>query len=115
MVNIWEATWKNTKYGLEIIEFNADETQKLIEISRENDVTLNSTILITFVKARIDAVGRFEDKLKVATAVDARKRLQVDCSDAVGFYAGGSFLEYNYREKSSIWDNTDFKPSLKIA
>ncbi|MGY5859989.1 MAG: condensation domain-containing protein [Candidatus Thorarchaeota archaeon] len=105
LVNIWEATWKNTEYGLEIIEFDEKETQKLIEVSRENKVTLNSAILVTFVKARFDAVGRFEDKIRVATTVDARTRLQVDCSGGVGFYAGGSFLNFNYREKSSIWDN----------
>ncbi|MGY5865346.1 MAG: condensation domain-containing protein [Candidatus Thorarchaeota archaeon] len=105
LVNIWEAIWKNTAYGLEIIEFDQEETQKLIEVSRENYATLNSTLLVTFVKARIDVVGRMSDKISVATAVDARKRLQVDCSDGVGFYACGSFLEFNYRERKSLWDN----------
>jgi NRPS condensation-like uncharacterized protein len=105
LVNIWEATWKNTEFGLEIIEFNEEETQKLVEISRINKVTLNSTILVTFVKARIDAVGREADKTSVATTVDARKRLLVDCSDGVGFYAGGSFLDFKYRDGKSLWDN----------
>ena len=105
LVDIWEGVWKNTEYGLEIIEFDQEETQKLIEVSRENYATLNSTLLVTFVKARIDAVGRMSDKISVATAVDVRKRLQVDCSEGVGFYAGGSFLEFNYKEKKSLWDN----------
>jgi hypothetical protein len=105
LVNIWEAVWKNTEYGLEIIEFSPEETQQLIEISRSEGVTLNSTLLVTFVKARHDAVGRDSDKMSVATTVDARKRLTVDCSEGVGFYAGGSFLEFKYREKKSLWDN----------
>jgi NRPS condensation-like uncharacterized protein len=105
LVNLWEAVWKNTEYGLEIIEFSPEETQQLIEVSRSEGVTLNSTLLVTFVKARHDAIGRDSDKMSVATTVDARKRLTVDCSDSVGFYAGGSFLDFNYREKKSLWDN----------
>ncbi|MFX0054632.1 MAG: hypothetical protein ACFFAX_07705 [Promethearchaeota archaeon] len=105
LVNIWEASWKNTSYGIEIIEFDKTETKRLIEVSRENDVTLNSALLIALVKARIDAVGPYDGKAKVATAVDARKRLRIDCSDAVGFYAGGSFMEFKYKENASLWDN----------
>ncbi len=105
LVNIWEAVWNNTEYGLEIIEFDEEETQKLIEVSRQEGATLNSTIIVTFVKARFDAIGRDSDKFSVATTIDARKRLTVDCSEGVGFYAGGSFLDFNYREKKSLWDN----------
>ncbi|MFW9925333.1 MAG: condensation domain-containing protein [Candidatus Thorarchaeota archaeon] len=105
LVNIWEAVWKNTEYGMEIIEFSPEETQQLIEVARIEGVTLNSTILVTFVKARHEAIGRDSDRMSVATTVDARKRLTVDCSGGVGFYAGGSFLEFNYREKKSFWDN----------
>ncbi len=105
LVNIWEAAWKKTSYGIEIIEFDEDETQRLVEVSRENDVTLNSTLLIALVKSRIDAIGSYDGKAKVATAVDARKRLQIDCSGAVGFYAGGSFTEFDFKGKSSLWDN----------
>ncbi|MFQ5834207.1 MAG: condensation domain-containing protein [Candidatus Thorarchaeota archaeon] len=105
LVNIWEAAWKNTSYGIEIIEFDEEETQRLVEVSRKNDVTVNSALLISLAKARIDAIGPYDGKAKVATAVDARKRLQVDCTNAVGFYAGGSFMEFDYKNKSSIWDN----------
>ncbi|MFX0107917.1 MAG: hypothetical protein ACFE7R_06525, partial [Candidatus Hodarchaeota archaeon] len=105
LVNIWEAAWKNTSYGIEFIEFDEEETQRLVKVSRENDVTLNSTLLVALAKARIDSVGPYDGKAKVATAVDARKRLRVDCSGAAGFYAGGSFMKFGYREDSSIWDN----------
>ncbi|MFW9912499.1 MAG: condensation domain-containing protein [Candidatus Thorarchaeota archaeon] len=105
LVNIWEASWKNTSYGIEIIEFDENETKGLVEVSRENVVTLNSTLLIALVKARIDAVGPYDGKAKVATAVDARRRLRIDCSDAVGFYAGGSFMEFKYKESAPLWDN----------
>ncbi|MFW9966338.1 MAG: hypothetical protein ACFFEA_04225 [Candidatus Thorarchaeota archaeon] len=105
LVNIWEASWKNTSYGIEIIEFDENETKRLVEVSRANNVTLNSTLLIALLKARIDAVGSYDGKAKVATAVDARRRLRIDCSDAVGFYAGGSFMEFKYKENASLCDN----------
>ncbi|MFW9959341.1 MAG: condensation domain-containing protein, partial [Candidatus Odinarchaeota archaeon] len=105
LVNVWEAFWKNAKYCIETIEFSKDETEKLIEIARQNGVTLNSTLLVAFVKARIDSVGPYGRKAKVATAVDARKRLRIDCSEAIGFYAGGSFAEFDYDNNKTFWDN----------
>jgi NRPS condensation-like uncharacterized protein len=105
LVNIWEAMWKDAEYCIEIIGFDEDETERLVKLSRENGVTLNSTLLVTLAKARIDTLGPYDGKAKVATAVDARKRLQVDCSDAVGFYAGGSFFEFDYKDGASLWDN----------
>ncbi len=103
--NVWEAFWKIFEYKIETIEFTEKETQRLVELSRENEVTLNSTLLIALLKSRIDAVGPYEGKAKVVTAVDARQRLQVDCTDAVGFYAGGSFTKFDYKDSKSFWDN----------
>jgi NRPS condensation-like uncharacterized protein len=105
LVQAWGAVWKNTRYGLEILEFDEDETRKLVEVSRENEVTLNSTILITVVQARHDVVKSTDTKIRIATAVDARQRLRIDCTDAVGFYAGGSFINFNIKQKESLWDN----------
>ncbi|MFW9920163.1 MAG: hypothetical protein ACFFED_11215, partial [Candidatus Thorarchaeota archaeon] len=57
------------------------------------------------VKSRIDAVGDYGRKINVATAVDARTKLRVDCSDSVGFYAGGSFAPFEYNQEISLWEN----------
>ncbi|MCK5239155.1 MAG: hypothetical protein KAR33_06385 [Candidatus Thorarchaeota archaeon] len=105
MLNIWESFWKNSDYCIETIEFDRNDTQKLVEVSRKNEVTLNSTLLIALQKARIEAVGPYNGKTKLGTAVDTRQRLRVDCSDAVGYYAGSSIVQYKYKEKSSFWDN----------
>ncbi|MHA1909850.1 MAG: condensation domain-containing protein [Candidatus Thorarchaeota archaeon] len=105
LLNVWESFWKNSQYRIETIEFDKDETQKLIEISRENDVTLNSTLLVAFQKARIEALGPYDGKTKLSTAVDTRKRLRVDITDAAGYYAGSSTVQHKYKDKSSFWDN----------
>jgi NRPS condensation-like uncharacterized protein len=103
--NIWEAFWKNTKYVVETIEFDREETQKLVKVSRENEVTLNSTLLVAMQKARIDSKGPYDGKTKLGTAVDTRQRLRVDSSDAVGYFAGASIVQLKYKDKSSFWDN----------
>jgi hypothetical protein len=105
LLNIWEAFWANSEYCIEAIEFDEVETQKLIEVSRKNDVTLNSTLNTAFVKARIDAVGRYDGKALVGTAADTRERLRIDCSEGVGYYVGTSLLPFKYKEKASFWDN----------
>ncbi|UCE09962.1 MAG: hypothetical protein JSW61_13470 [Candidatus Thorarchaeota archaeon] len=105
LLNIWEATWKNTHYVYEVMEFDEIETNSLVQVSRANDVTLNSTILVAILRARIEAVGSYDRKARVATAVDTRKRLRVDCSDAVGFYAGGSSVQLDYKENATFWEN----------
>ncbi|MHA2323268.1 MAG: condensation domain-containing protein [Candidatus Thorarchaeota archaeon] len=103
--NLWEAFWKNSEYRIETLEFDEDATQKLIEAARLNDVTLNSLLVVTLAKARIDTVGRYDGKAVLGSAVDSRKKLRVDCTDAVGYYAGSSLIQFKYKEKSSLWDN----------
>jgi len=103
--NIWESFWENSKYCIETIEFDEIETQSLIALSRKNEVTLNSTINIALVRARVEAVGQYDGKALVGSAIDTRKRLRVDCSEAVGYYVGTSLLQFKYKEKSSFWDN----------
>ncbi|MHA1933720.1 MAG: condensation domain-containing protein [Candidatus Thorarchaeota archaeon] len=105
LLNIWESFWKNTEYCIETIEFDESETQKLIEIARSNDVTLNSTLNMALVRARIESVGAYDGKALVGSAIDLRKRLRVDCSDAAGYYVGTSLLPFKYKEQSSFWDN----------
>ena len=105
LLNIWESFWKNSEYCIETIEFDEIDTQKLIEVSRRHEVTLNSTLNMVLVRARIETVGAYDGKALVGSAIDLRKRLRVDCSDAVGYYVGTSLLQFKYKEGSSFWDN----------
>ncbi|MHA1938704.1 MAG: condensation domain-containing protein, partial [Candidatus Thorarchaeota archaeon] len=84
LLNVWESFWKNSEYCIETIEFDKEATQRLIESTRNNNVTLNSTLVMALAKARIDAIGRYDGKTKLGTAVDLRKRLGAEFSDAVG-------------------------------
>ncbi len=54
--------WKNTSFGIEIIELDRNTTQQLFEISRKHNVTLTSTIYVAFVKARIGAIEPYDSR-----------------------------------------------------
>jgi NRPS condensation-like uncharacterized protein len=105
LLNVWEAFWKNSTYGVELVTLDKIETQKFIEVCRANEVTVNSALLVAFVKARSEAVEPYTGKVKISTAVDTRERLPIEIGDAVGLYAGGTLNEFKYRQDRSFWEN----------
>jgi NRPS condensation-like uncharacterized protein len=105
LMNVWESFWKNSKYGVELVTLNKRETQKFVEACRANKVTVNSALLVAFVKARWEALGPYEGKVKISTAVDTRDRLPIEIGNAVGLYAGGISLTFKYSNDRPFWDN----------
>lgn len=105
LANVWEAFWKNSHYGVELVTLDKSETQKFVEVCRANEVTVNSALLVAFVKARSEALQPYKGKVKIGTAVDTRNRLRTEIGDAVGLYAGGVIFEFNYRHNRPFWEN----------
>ncbi len=105
IANLWEAFWKGSRYRVELVELGEDETERFVQACRNNGVTVNSALIVTFVKARAEELKPYEGKVKVITAVDTRERLQVDVHDAVGLYAGGVKHDFDYRDNNPFWDN----------
>ncbi|MBU7031272.1 MAG: hypothetical protein HXS53_01960 [Theionarchaea archaeon] len=103
--NIWESFWLNSSYGVHLVTLDRHETQKFVEICRANDVTVNSALLIAFIKARSEALEPYEKKVKIGTAVDTRDRLPIEIGNAVGLYAGGISLKFEYKEDRPFWEN----------
>lgn len=105
LVNIWESFWKNSNYGVEFVTLDKRETQKFVDVCRANEVTVNSALVVAFVKARSETLGSYKGKVAIGTAVDTRNRLRIEIGDAVGLYAGGVKFEYNYRQNRPFWEN----------
>jgi NRPS condensation-like uncharacterized protein len=103
--NVWESFWKNSRYGVELVTLDRLETQKFLEVCRTHEVTINSALLIAFLTARTEALGPYEGKVKMSTAVDTRDRLRVDIGDAVGLYAGGITIKLDCRDHLPFWEN----------
>lgn len=105
LLNVWESFWKNSSYGVELVTLDKNGTQRFVEVCRANEVTVNSALLVAFVKARSESVGPYKRKVKIGTAVDTRDRLRIKIGDAVGLYAGGVIFEFNYRHDRPFWEN----------
>jgi len=105
MWSVWEAFWKNSTYQIEPILFTKEETEKLLQICRHHEVTINSLLQIAFVKAREETIGPYDKKVKMGTAVDSRERLRAEIHDAVGLYAGGIIFHFDYKRDADFWDN----------
>ena len=105
LANVWEAFWKNSHYGVELVTLDKHETQKFLEVCRAQEVTINSALLVAFVKARSEALEPYKRKVKIGTAVDTRNRLRTEIGDAVGLYAGGVIFDFNYKHDRSFWEN----------
>lgn len=103
--NVWESFWKNSTYGVELVTLDERETQRFVEVCRANEVTVNSALLVAFVKARSEALEPYKGKVKIGTAVDTRERLRINIGDAVGLYAGGVIYNVNYRQNRPFWEN----------
>jgi len=105
LVNIYESFWKNSSYCVELITLNKVDTKRFVDICRANDVTVNSALLIAFVKARWEVYKPYKGKVKIATAVDTRNRLRIEIGDAAGLYAGGIIYKFKYIKDRPFWDN----------
>jgi NRPS condensation-like uncharacterized protein len=105
LANVWESFWKNSSYGVELVTLDMTETQRFVEVCRANEVTVNSALLVAFVKARSEALGPYKGKVRIGTAVDTRERLRSEVGDAVGLYAGGVVYEFSYRQDRPFWEN----------
>jgi len=105
IANLWEAFWKGSRYRVELVQLEKDETDRFVQMCRANGVTVNSALIVAFVRARADALKPYEGKVKSVIAVDTRERLLIDAQDAVGLYAGGVKYDFDYKHNSPFWDN----------
>jgi NRPS condensation-like uncharacterized protein len=105
LLNIWESFWKNSNYGVELFTLDKQETQRFVDTCRANEVTVNSALVILFIKARSESLGSYKGKATIGTAVDTRNRLQIDVGRAVGLYAGGVKFGFNYKQNHPFWEN----------
>ena len=103
--NIYESFWKNSRYCVELVTLNKIETKRFVDICRTNDVTVNSALIVAFIKARWEAYTPYNGKVKIGTAVDTRNRLRIEIGDAVGLYAGGLIYKFKYIQDRSFWEN----------
>ncbi|MFW9818257.1 MAG: condensation domain-containing protein [Candidatus Thorarchaeota archaeon] len=72
-----------------------DQSQKIIERSKENQITVQSTICTMFLS----------DFPIINNPVNLRDRLAYNVGRSIGCYAGGLVIKKKYKNKKSFWKN----------
>lgn len=97
------------KYTYRVVtaELSTAETEKLINICRAQNVSVNSGLTTALIAAYNDVIGPLQgSKRKVAVPVDMRNRLGKAVGDVLDLYVGSVMFDYKYDTRKSFWDNT---------
>ena len=107
MYRMHEKYWeRNTGMQLLAWTFDADDTAQLVERSRAEKVTVNSTLWTAFLAAQHEVQpDRLRYRQRSALAVNTRDKLRVPAGDAFGFYASSLTVKLPYSPRKSFWDN----------
>ena len=99
----WES---NTGIQLLAWTLDAHDTARLVEQSRTEKVTVNSTLWTAFLAAQHEVQpDHLRYRQRSALAVSTRDRLNVSVGDAVGFYASSLTVKLPYCPTMPFWDN----------
>lgn len=102
-VKYWES---NTGIQLLAWTLDAEDTARLVEQSRAEKVTVNSTLWTAFLAAQYEVQpDRLRYRQRSALAVSTRDKLNVPVGDALGFYASSLTAKLPYCPTMSFWDN----------
>ncbi len=103
------------KFNYEIIvtEFDENNTKKLVEVCRNNEVTLNSAISVAYLAARKDIMVEYQNDIQ-GIAVNIRDRLSKPVGNAFGCFVSDVGFKFKYEQKLKFWDNVRiYHKSLK--
>jgi len=104
MFRMHEKYWEsNSDIQLLAWALDAEETARLVEQSRTEEVTVNSTLWTAFLAAQHEVQSdHLRYRQRSALAVSTRDRLNVPVGDAFGFYASSLTVKLPYRPSMSF-------------
>lgn len=95
--------------GYQVIthEMNQQETEKLIRVSREHGVTVNSLLYSALISAQLEIEGTEKKYLeRMMMPISLREHLDPPIGDVVGMYAGGETFSHKMKLKKEFWKRT---------
>ncbi|MHA2165200.1 MAG: condensation domain-containing protein, partial [Candidatus Hodarchaeales archaeon] len=102
--NLNEAYWKKYKHDMVSIELSEAETVSLAERCKKEGVTVNTALTAAFIGAQyIVQEDKFNPSLAIAGSV--RDRLLKPAGEAMGYFAGGVALKFEYSTQMNFWEN----------
>jgi len=107
MSRMHDKYWENNT-GIQVLAWtlDAEETAKLVERSRAEKVTVNSTLWAAFLAAQHEVQqDHLPYRQRSALAVSTRDKLNVAVGEALGFYASSLTVKLPYSPSVPFWDN----------
>lgn len=106
--NFHSAFWKgNNTCGISAFELTREETEVLIQKTREEGVTVNSALWTAFLAAQHEVQGSRElFRSRAGMAVNTRDKMIVKAGKALGFFASSLKATLKYDSKKTFWDMT---------
>lgn len=106
--------WNNHKPGILIWDLSKEQTKRLVKRSKENGVTINTTITTAFLRAEKDVLNKKEYSEEVIISVSLRDYLRDNPEDTMGFFASAIRPKLRYEADKGFWDNAkDFHKKIK--
>lgn len=104
--NVHDEYYNKFNYRIKVAELSSSETSDLIQICRENNITVNSALCVAFLAARESVRRELNTNNKIQIAVNLRDHLKDSSSNRFGFFAGSVNFEYDYNPDTSFWNNS---------
>ena len=105
--NIFNAYWQRYNTKGFFIEFSSDETKKLIDFCRKENVTINSALLAFFIRSQSISKGVFKKQIG-GVSVNLRDKISNSVDQMFGVYATGIYLYFKDRASMSFLDLVKF-------
>ena len=96
-----------SNYQILTYELSPDETEELIQKSREHGVTVNSVLYSALLSAQLEIEGKEKNYLQnILLPINLRPYMDPPIGEIVGFYAGGEAFPHKVTLKKNFWRRT---------
>ena len=96
--------FKKYQYEIMVIEPPEINTQMLVDVCRQNRVTVNSAISVAFLAGRQKILSHYINN-RQTVAVSIRNQLKQSVENAFGCYVGDIGLRFRYSMDKGFWEN----------
>ncbi|MFX1254320.1 MAG: condensation domain-containing protein [Promethearchaeota archaeon] len=102
-----QTVFNESNYQILIHELTSEETDQLIQVSRERKVTVNSVLYSALLSAQLEIQGNEKNYLQnIMLPIDLRPYLDPPIGEVVGIYAGGEIFPHKMTLKKDFWRRT---------
>ena len=103
---LYRGYWEARRPGLVLLEFNPEESARLLSACREHGVTVGSAVSAACLAAYADVTGGFtKSQQAIMVPYDLRRRIDPPLGDVFCFCDGGVRFPFAYSTKKPFWDN----------